>query len=287
MFKNSKQDKNTPTKAPEPINHTEKTEPTPNHTKASDLAKKFEVKHTEPITTVKHSDTKHTEPVKHFEVKHTEPVKHSDIKHTEPVKHFEVKHTEPVKHTVEVKHPLPIVVEVKPVEKKSEFLFPAEKTQESVKVVEKHPEVLIPPNIELSASERVMKSVDPKPEVMIFASPNVMPKSSSFSSKKSVPLHFEMNYNTTDNQVLAVIGSTDFLGNWNSERALRLKSNDKRFWSLDCVVDVEQALITFEYKYVVMDCESGMIIRWEGGANRETKVSKEQLRKDFADAWNN
>ena len=69
-----------------------------------------------------------------------------------------------------------------------------------------------------------------------------------------------------DGQALALVGSQPPLGDWKPERALRMERAGIHEWRLSLSAAALQ--IPFEYKYVVINEQSGELLMWEEGANR-------------------
>ncbi|MCF0197421.1 MAG: hypothetical protein HUK03_09395, partial [Bacteroidaceae bacterium] len=68
------------------------------------------------------------------------------------------------------------------------------------------------------------------------------------------------------NEALALIGSQPPLGAWNHLMALRMLRAQTHEWTLS--VSADRLYLPFEYKYVVIDEQTGELIRWETGDNR-------------------
>ncbi len=70
----------------------------------------------------------------------------------------------------------------------------------------------------------------------------------------------------SSNQLLAVCGSAKSLGEWNPTKAVKM--NDYAFptWSLN--LPVTDLTADTEYKFVIIDKDSGRLIAWEQGVNR-------------------
>lgn len=69
-------------------------------------------------------------------------------------------------------------------------------------------------------------------------------------------------------QVLALVGSQASLGGWNAGQAMRMQGCGANEWVLSLNADGLQ--MPFEYKYVVLDEQSGEVLEWEQGANRQS-----------------
>ncbi len=71
-------------------------------------------------------------------------------------------------------------------------------------------------------------------------------------------------------QVLAISGSCAGLGNWEPKKALVM--NDANFpeWSIN--LDFAELEIPFDYKFVILEKESGDVVAWEGGDNRRFDI---------------
>lgn len=67
-------------------------------------------------------------------------------------------------------------------------------------------------------------------------------------------------------QQLALLGSLPQLGEWMPERAMRMSRGGTHEWCL--ALSATGLQFPFEYKYVVIDENTGDLIAWEGGENR-------------------
>ncbi len=67
-------------------------------------------------------------------------------------------------------------------------------------------------------------------------------------------------------QVPAVIGSQPPIGAWNLDLALRMNPCGVNEWVI--AISADGLTLPFEYKYVVLDEQSGKLLKWEDGANR-------------------
>ena len=68
------------------------------------------------------------------------------------------------------------------------------------------------------------------------------------------------------NEVLAIVGSCKALGEWDIKKAVKM--NDKQFPLWTAVVDAGKAGGEFEYKFVILDANSGDVKAWESRSNR-------------------
>ena len=69
-------------------------------------------------------------------------------------------------------------------------------------------------------------------------------------------------------QVLALVGNQAVLGNWNVGQAMRMHGCGANEWVLSLNADGLQ--LPFEYKYVVLDEQTGCVLEWEQGPNRKS-----------------
>lgn len=69
-----------------------------------------------------------------------------------------------------------------------------------------------------------------------------------------------------EGEALALLGNQPALGDWNPNFALQMAETDLHEWSLS--LSANGLTFPFEYKYVVVDKETGLLTRWEGGENR-------------------
>ena len=67
-------------------------------------------------------------------------------------------------------------------------------------------------------------------------------------------------------EVLALSGSCEALGNWNIDKALIMSDADYPFWS--CAVNAASLPADFEYKFLILKKESRHVVGWENGSNR-------------------
>ena len=74
----------------------------------------------------------------------------------------------------------------------------------------------------------------------------------------------------TKGQQLALVGSLPQLGGWVPERALRMNRGGMHEWCL--ALSATGLQFPFEYKYVVVDENSGELVTWEEGENRHSPV---------------
>lgn len=75
-------------------------------------------------------------------------------------------------------------------------------------------------------------------------------------------IEFTINYSTSFGESILVVGSSDKLGSWNSERGLKLEWNEGNIWK--CSIRLPEKHT--EYKYVCVWDEGQ---RWEEGDNRK------------------
>lgn len=74
---------------------------------------------------------------------------------------------------------------------------------------------------------------------------------------------FEMKYQTQMGQELGVIGSFDQLGNWNQDKALKMKWNEGNIW----MIEVPYNGMDFEFKFIFI--VNNKVIKWESDENRK------------------
>ncbi|ESO86345.1 hypothetical protein LOTGIDRAFT_167159, partial [Lottia gigantea] len=95
--------------------------------------------------------------------------------------------------------------------------------------------------------------------------------------KVSVATHYHLSYNES----LAVVGSGDFLGNWESSGSSKCFSmND--VWSTKFEMKQET---TEEFRLVILNRESGQIKRWQDGGNRVIKIEEGLNSKSLYVPW--
>ena len=69
-------------------------------------------------------------------------------------------------------------------------------------------------------------------------------------------------------QVLALVGNQPQLGGWNISQAMRMQKEASSEWVLS--INAEGLRMPFEYKYVVLDEQTGSVLEWEQGDNRQS-----------------
>lgn len=67
-------------------------------------------------------------------------------------------------------------------------------------------------------------------------------------------------------QTLAIVGSTEGLGKWNVSKAIHL--NDSNFPVWEIILDGNAVIRGAEYKFILLNKETGNVEAWEGGSNR-------------------
>ena len=77
-------------------------------------------------------------------------------------------------------------------------------------------------------------------------------------------IYFEIKYDTQMGECISVIGSIDKLGDWKSEKALRLNWNEGNIWTGSFEYKEEK---DFEYKFILLN--NGYVKEWENGINRK------------------
>lgn len=67
-------------------------------------------------------------------------------------------------------------------------------------------------------------------------------------------------------QVLAICGETPSLGKWDPAQALVMSAHDFPMWSVN--IPTDRLSVATEYKFVILDKNSGKLVAWELGNNR-------------------
>ncbi len=67
-------------------------------------------------------------------------------------------------------------------------------------------------------------------------------------------------------QILAICGSADALGNWNTDRAVKMNDAAYPIWTAN--IPAKGLSASTEYKFVILDAAKGNVVAWEGGSNR-------------------
>ena len=92
---------------------------------------------------------------------------------------------------------------------------------------------------------------------------SVVPKAGFVNIRISAPM-------VKTNHCLAICGSTPSLGDWNPAKALRMTDANFPEWEVN--VDAKDLRPDTEYKFLVVDAESGEVVAWEGGGNRRMGI---------------
>jgi 4-alpha-glucanotransferase len=71
-------------------------------------------------------------------------------------------------------------------------------------------------------------------------------------------------------EVLAIVGETSELGNWNPAKAIKLNDANFPVWEINLKL---HDLHPCEYKFIIVKKDTGELIAWEGGSNRILNVS--------------
>ena len=79
-------------------------------------------------------------------------------------------------------------------------------------------------------------------------------------------IFFQIKYDTKFGEDISVIGSIYELGNWESNRALKMSWNDGNIWKGE-LYSGSNNISEFEYKFILV-C-GGQIKKWEEGSNRK------------------
>ena len=69
------------------------------------------------------------------------------------------------------------------------------------------------------------------------------------------------------NQILAICGNNDILGNWNGERAVIMEEIQANEWI--ATLPLPNIQFPLEFKFVALNAETGKLEEWESGGNRQ------------------
>lgn len=72
-------------------------------------------------------------------------------------------------------------------------------------------------------------------------------------------------------EVLAVTGACDALGNWDPSKAIILSDAFYPTWS--CAIPLAGLPSDFEYKFIILKKDTRAVVAWEGGNNRRFSIS--------------
>ncbi len=74
-------------------------------------------------------------------------------------------------------------------------------------------------------------------------------------------------------EVLALCGDDEALGNWDPSRAVLM--NDSCFPDWTCAIDMQEVRLPFRYKFLVLDKHTHKVLAWENGDNRVMNIMPE------------
>lgn len=73
------------------------------------------------------------------------------------------------------------------------------------------------------------------------------------------------------NRHIALVGDNETLGQWNPRKALPMDCNDFPIWKINIPADAIDE--STEYKFIIVDKQTGELVSWEGGNNRKFGVT--------------
>ncbi len=96
------------------------------------------------------------------------------------------------------------------------------------------------------------------------------PKKTSLSAKAGWVLFQVKGASVAPDETLAIVGSCKELGEWDTDKALKLSDNKFPVWT----ITIERAKLAnnFEYKYVILDSKTGAVKAWESNENRSAAL---------------
>ncbi|MEL7219716.1 MAG: carbohydrate-binding module family 20 domain-containing protein, partial [Bacteroidota bacterium] len=107
-------------------------------------------------------------------------------------------------------------------------------------------------------------------EEVVFKPQQELKTRSIRRAKGKVKLHLRMlEIRVPTHLTLAVTGNTEELGNWGTNGAVKLANDAFPLWQSVMIVRPGEYL---EYKYVLVDKNTGNIVHWESGPNRTYTV---------------
>ncbi len=72
-------------------------------------------------------------------------------------------------------------------------------------------------------------------------------------------------------QVLAICGSCNAIGNWDTKRAILLSDADYPTWR--CSIPLSDLPYSFEYKFIIIEKNTGNVVGWEQNYNRSMSIN--------------
>lgn len=95
--------------------------------------------------------------------------------------------------------------------------------------------------------------------------------SNNGSKERTVKLSFQVPYRVNYGQDVAMVGSTDVLGNWDPSHGVGMRWTEGDVWHVDLEVTAGPQL-GFEYKYVVRNPD-GNVCLWKPGSNYQFSLA--------------
>jgi len=99
------------------------------------------------------------------------------------------------------------------------------------------------------------------------------------AEKRCVAIHMSVQKKVDFGFAVWICGSTDFLGKWTKEMALRMQWTEGDVWTVTITEKDDPFPEEFEYKYMVRPDTDTIDGSWEPGDNRKLAVEK--------NSWNN
>ncbi len=80
-------------------------------------------------------------------------------------------------------------------------------------------------------------------------------------------------------QILRMVGSCKVLGEWDSNKGVDMMDGKFPLWESK-PLKITDELLASEYKFVIIDTQTGHLLKWEDGENRRFCVSSDELSND-------
>jgi len=117
-----------------------------------------------------------------------------------------------------------------------------------------------------------------------FFTPNTLHFFFLFPFLIEVDVRFVIHFRTVYGQVIGILGSHPSLGAWDKNKPALMTYTSDGNWEKS--IEVPQNFGTIEYKYVLIDTQSNLPVRWEAEKNKSLSQLPAQYSKiEVRDFW--
>jgi len=114
-----------------------------------------------------------------------------------------------------------------------------------------------------------------------FAHSQVLPVDKLLNNSILINVHCPL---VAEGQSVAILGANEFLGGWDSAKCLPLTCYAKGHWQI--AFTAAQLKSNTEYKFLIIDNQTGNVVRWEEGENRFLALPNFKSRKKSVEIQN-